>query len=77
MLSVWLDLLCYLCIFQVPGSSIQTFDERTSRTLLNNISKSLDKESKDFKACEWAPSFLQQPLSANMIFLDAWEEENM
>lgn len=46
-----------------------------SPTLFNNISKSLDKESKDFQAREWAPSFLQQPLSANVIVLEAWEEE--
>lgn len=35
----------------------------------------LDKESNNFQACEWAPSFLQLPLSANMILLEAWEEE--
>lgn len=35
----------------------------------------LDKESKDFQACEWAPFFLHLPLSANMILLEAWEEE--
>lgn len=35
----------------------------------------LDKESNNFQACEWAPSFLQLPLSANTILLEAWEEE--
>lgn len=67
---------CHHCIFQMPGSRIQIFDEHTSHTLLNTISKSLDKESKDFQACELAPSFLQKPLSSQHDFgFEAWEEE--
>lgn len=38
--------------------------------MFSNTSETLDKESKDFEACEYDSSFPQQPLSVRIIFIE-------
>lgn len=61
--SVWLGFLCYPCIFQVPGSSSQIFDEHTFHTLFNNINKVFGQGKQGFQGL-WMGSLF--PVAATL-----------